>query len=197
MRITEGKQREKVVKRWMLMGVAIAGLGLSACATPPVSGGVTPAPAKSIDAARFYSGRWHEIARRPMAITDGCVAGATDYKKGAEGRIEVLDSCRMGTPTGELKTIGGPGDILDPGTNAKLRVTYTVFGVVPFVRDYWVLDRAADYSWFISADPSFRDLYIFSRSPAMSARDRERLVRRAAALGYDVSKLEFPEQPKR
>ena len=103
----------------------------------------------------------------------------------------------MGSPKGELKTVGGPGTVLDPGFNAKLRVDYKLFGVVPVQRDYWVLDRADDYSWFISSDPTFRDLYIFTRDPQIGAAQRNRLVQRAAALGYDVSKLEFPEQPKR
>lgn len=179
-----------------ILAALFAGVMLSGCAGANMSAENAPQPAKTIDAARLYTGLWHEIARRPMAITDGCVAGATEYKR-PSGRIEVLDSCRMGTPTGELKTISGPGEILDPGTNAKLRVTYTVFGVVPVVRDYWVLDRANDYSWFISADPEFRDLYIFSRDPQISEAQRGRLVGRARALGYDVTKLEFPEMPRR
>lgn len=175
----------------------LAGFLLAGCAGAEMSGQSAPQPAKTVDVARLYTGLWHEVARRPMAITDGCVAGATEYKRGEGGAIEVLDSCRMGTPAGELKTIGGPGEILDPGTNAKLRVTYTVFGIVPVVRDYWILDRAADYSWFISADPTFKDLYIFARDPGISANQRRQLVQRASALGYDVSKLEFPELPKR
>ncbi len=174
-----------------------AGLLLAGCADAGLSGDSAPQPAKSVDAGRLYTGLWHEIARRPMAITDGCVAGATEYKRGEGRRIEVLDSCRMGTPTGALKTIGGPGEILDPGNNAKLRVTYTVFAVVPVVRDYWILDRAADYSWFISADPTFKDLFIFARDPQISASQRRQLVQRASKLGYDVSRLEFPEMPKR
>lgn len=186
---------ETIMKRPILAAL-FAGVMLSGCAGANMSAENAPQPAKTIDAARLYTGLWHEIARRPMAITDGCVAGATEYKRPG-GRIEVLDSCRMGSPTGELKTIGGPGEILDPGTNAKLRVTYTVLGVVPVVRDYWVLDRANDYSWFISADPTLKDLYIFTRNPQIGAAQRQRLVKRAAELGYDVSKLEFPEQPKR
>ncbi|WP_420102227.1 lipocalin family protein [Bosea sp. (in: a-proteobacteria)] len=180
---------------------AIAALTLAGCAggamTAQGTAGKAPEPRKRIDAARFYSGTWREIARRPMTITDGCVAGATEYGPNRQGGIEVLDSCRMGSPKGELKTVGGPGTILDPGFNAKLRVDYKLFGVVPVQRDYWVLDRAEDYSWFISADPTFRDLYIFTRDPQIGAAQRNRLVQRAAALGYDVSKLEFPEQPKR
>ena len=175
----------------------LAGLVLAGCASADLKTAAAPQPAKPVAVERLYTGLWHEFARRPMAITDGCVAGATEYKRGEGGRIEVLDSCRMGTPSGELKTIGGPGEILDPGTNAKLRVTYTVFGIVPVVRDYWILDRAADYSWFISADPTLTDLYIFVRDPKVSPALRRQLVQRAAALGYDVSKLEYPELPRR
>lgn len=181
--------------------VVVASLGLavllSGCMAIDGSASRAPEPSKQIDAGRFYSGLWHEIARRPMAITEGCVAGATEYKRDAAGGIDVLDSCRMGTPQGELKTIGGPGRILDPGTNAKLRVDYRLYGFIPVTRDYWVLDRANDYSWFISADPEFRDLYIFSRDPQISVAQRRRLVDRARALGYDVTKLEFPEMPRR
>lgn len=175
----------------------LTSLLLAGCASAGLDSGGAPKPAKPVAVERLYTGLWHEFARRPMAITDGCVAGATQYTRGEDGAITVLDSCRMGTPSGELKTIGGPGEILDPGTNAKLRVTYTIFGVVPVVRDYWILDRAADYSWFISADPTFKDLFIFVRDPQMSPALRRQLVQRAAALGYDVSKLEYPELPKR
>jgi len=169
---------------------------LSGCQSMPRTAGA-PEPLKPIDAMRLYSGTWHEIARRPMAITDGCVAGATQYERDASGAIRVLDSCRMGSPQGELKTVGGPGQILDPGRNAKLRVDYSLYGFIPVTREYWVLDRAPDYSWFISADPGFGDLYIFTRDPQIGAAQRKRLVSRAQELGYDVSKLEFPEQPRR
>lgn len=175
----------------------LAGLLLAGCASAGLQSSSAPQPAKPVAIERLYTGLWHEFARRPMALTDGCVFATTAYSRDAQGRIEVLDSCRMGTPSGELKTIGGPGEILDPGTNAKLRVTYTLFGVVPIVRDYWILDRAPDYSWFISADPTFTDLYIFVRDPKMSPALRRQLVQRAAALGYDVSKLEYPELPRR
>ncbi len=149
-------------------------------------------PAATIDAARFYTGTWYEIGRRPMALTDGCVAGGTTYTPQGGGRVKVLDFCHNGSPAGGLKTIGGQAHIVDLGSNAKLHVSYRFFGVFPIPRDYWVLEHADDYSWFISADPSFHDLWIYSRNPHPTQAEIAPLVARAKALGYDTGVLEFP-----
>lgn len=167
---------------------------LAGCTTTSMSSGVgsAPQPSKRIDVARFYTGTWLEVARRPMLITDGCVAGTTSYG-GAKGTsVAVKDACREGNPAGREKSISGEGTIVDTRTNAKLRVRYNAFAT----REYWIIDRAADYSWFIEASPDFRDLYIFTRKPP-SKRLLDQLIARAAALGYDVGKLEFPAQPPR
>lgn len=175
------------------MRIAAAALALSAalsaCVTAPSPDEVrAPQPARAVDAERFYSGRWLEIARLPMRLTDGCVAGATNYVLVNPERVDVRDTCQVGTPQGREKAIGARGDILDPGTNAKLRARY-VGGLITW--DYWVLDRADDYSWFISADPTFEKLWIYTREVPDEAL-RRRLLARAEALGYDVSRLEFP-----
>ena len=164
-------------------------LGLSACVTAPSADQVrAPQPAKAVDLDRFYSGRWLEIARLPMSLTDGCVAGATNYVVVNPTRVDIRDTCQVDTPQGREKSIGARGEILDPGTNAKLRARY-VGGLITW--DYWVLDHADDYSWFISADPTFNQLWIYTRE-VPNADQRQRLVARAQALGYDVSRLEFP-----
>ena len=146
-----------------------------------------PEPKKPVDAARFYEGRWLEIGRRPMFLTDGCVAGATEYSRSSDDTVAVVDSCRQGSPQGKLKTLKGHGKILDPGTDAKLRVRYNLL----ITWDYWVLDHADDYSWFISADPRLKNLWIYTRKPP-SPKELDALKARATALGYDTSKLEFP-----
>jgi len=170
--------------------VVTAALPLSACVTAPGPDDVrAPAPTRAVDLDRFYSGRWLEIARLPMSLTDGCVAGATNYVVVNPTRVDVRDTCQVDTPQGREKAIGGRGEVLDPGMNAKLRVRY-VGGLITW--DYWVLDRADDYSWFISADPTFEKLWIYTRE-VPDAAERQALVARAAALGYDVSRLEFPE----
>lgn len=130
-----------------------------------------------------------------MSLTDGCVAGATQYTRQTDGKIQVRDTCQKGVPTGATKAIGGPGVIQDPGTNAKLHVSYHVLGLITLARDYWVLDHDDDYRWFISADPAFENLWIYTRDPRPDRALLKSLVDRARALGYDVSKLEFPAQP--
>ena len=172
-----------------VLTAAVLALGPAACVTAPGPSEVrAPQPVRAVDLNRFYAGRWLEIARLPMRLTDGCVAGATSYTVVSETRVDVRDTCQVGTPSGREKAIGARGEILDPGTNAKLRARY-VGGLTTW--DYWVLDHAEDYSWFISADPTFDKLWIYTREvPSLAQRDR--LVERARQLGYDVSRLEFP-----
>ena len=168
----------------------IGALSLPGCVTAPSPDAVrAPAPVRAVDPDRFYSGRWLEIARLPMRLTDGCVAGATHYVVVDPRRVDVRDTCQVGTPQGREKAIGGRGEVLDPGVNAKLRVRY-LGGLITW--DYWVLDHAEDYSWFISADPTFDKLWIYTREVPDDA-ERRALVARAAALGHDVNRLEFPE----
>lgn len=136
-----------------------------------------------------YRGTWLEIGRTPMFLTDGCVAGYSTYRKGKTAdQVIVEDGCRVDTPKGRLKTINGTGRIEDFGTtNAMMRVRYPL--LITF--NYWVLYKSSDKSWFISANPSMTNLWIYSRTVPSRAR-LKRMVRKAGELGYDVRKLEFP-----
>ena len=157
----------------------------------PALAAEAPAPAKPVDPARFYTGRWLEIARLPMGLTDGCVAGWTDYTRRPDGKVAVFDGCQVGVPGGKTRSIKGTGTLQDAGSNnATLKVRYPFF----ITWTYQVLDRADDYSWFISADPKFEKLWIYTRE-VPDAETLAMLVARARALGYDTGRLEFPAQP--
>jgi len=176
-----------------ILAAATAAALLVGCVTAPApSEHRAPEPARPVEISRLWSGRRHEVARLPDRLTDGCVAGASTYTPVSDTRIDVRDTCQVGTPSGREKAIGGRGEILDPGTNAKLRVRYLA-GLVTW--DYWILDRADDYSWFISADPTFERLFIYTREVPTEAQVHA-LADRARALGYDVSRLEFPALPR-
>jgi apolipoprotein D and lipocalin family protein len=168
-----------------------------ACAGCSMGGGgnetpLAPQPAKAIDVAKFYTGRWYEIARTPMKLTDGCVAGTTDYFTKPNGQLIDRDACRDGTPEGKEEMYQGPVTILNPRQNTKVTVNYTVFGLFSAKRTYWMLDHGDDYGWFIVSDPAFKFISVFTRAPRPSAADVAQLTARAKSLGYDTSLLEYP-----
>jgi apolipoprotein D and lipocalin family protein len=138
-----------------------------------------------------YRGTWLEIGRRPMWLTDGCVAGYSTYRRGkSPDEVIVEDGCRVGNPKGRLKTVHGTGRVIDFGSgNARMRVRYPLF--ITF--KYWVLYKSPDKSWFISADPAMTNLWIYSRTVPSKARLKT-MIGKASQLGYDVRKLEFPQQ---
>jgi apolipoprotein D and lipocalin family protein len=175
-----------------LSALAASLLVAGVCLAQPA--GSAPEPKKPVEATRLYSGVWHELARHPMALTKGCVASAIDYAGIGGGKVEVHNICRMGSSTGTLREISGPATILDPGVNAKILVKYRVVGFIPVEAEYWVLDHDEAYSWFISTSPSFKNLWIYTRSPEVPESERQALLDRARALGYDVAKLEFSTQ---
>ncbi len=115
-----------MLRRLSLTATLACALSLLSAAVAFAAPQRAPAPAKPVDAERFYSGTWLEIGRLPMRLTDGCVAGATTYTRVSATRVKVVDTCQEGTPDGKTKSISGTGTILDPGTNAILKVRYAL-----------------------------------------------------------------------
>jgi apolipoprotein D and lipocalin family protein len=153
---------------------------------------MAPGPAKAIDAGQFYSGRWYEIARTPLRVTDGCVAGTTDFLRDPGGNLTERDICREGSPEGKEKVFEGHVTILDAGPNTKIQVRYIIFGFVPFTKTYWMLDRDPSYQRFITADPPLENVAILTRMPNPPRAQIDALTDRVRQLGYDPAKLELP-----
>ena len=173
------------LKTLIALGASLA--LLAGCASVP-TGSSAPKTAEAVPMSH-YSGTWLEIARRPMMLTKNCVAGFTTYGPGAKaGEIAVEDGCHQDTPSGKLKTIKARGILHDAGSdNAKLEVRYPLF----ITWNYWVLYEAPDHSWFISADPAMKNLWIYTRT-VPSADALAVMVAKAKSLGYDTNQLEFP-----
>jgi len=164
-------------------------LSLAACAGGPVGNPRPPQPAKAVELDR-YLGKWYEVARYDMKFQKGCEAVTADYSKRPDGMIRVLNTCRDGAVDGPVRTAEGKARVVDPTTNAKLKVSF--FG--PFWGDYWVMDHADDYSWSIVGEGSGQYLWLLSRKPPTD-HDRQALTARARALGYDVTMLRPTKQP--
>ncbi len=172
--------------------LAVAAVLLSGCAVlgpkHPVGNTAVPQPAKSVELPK-YLGRWYEIARYEQSFQRGCEGVSADYALRADGMIAVRNACRK--PDGKVSVADGKAKIVDPVTNAKLKVSF--FG--PFYGDYWVLDRAEDYSWAIVGEPSGRYLWLLSREQTPAPNQVAALIARAGALGYDTEMLLRTKQP--
>ena len=168
-----------------LIGTAVgatAFVGFRWMTRHPVGNAHVPEPARDVDLHR-YLGRWFEIARYDQRFERECEAATADYAFRSDGKIDVVNRCRKSD--GGLKEARGLARIVDAQTNAKLKVSF--FG--PFYGNYWILDRADDYSWSIVGEPSGRYLWILARDPNPAEQQVRRLVSRVAAIGYDTSML--------
>lgn len=176
--------------RWKIVFAAAAALLAAACVLPPVNrdASVPLGPLATVDPER-YAGRWYEIARLPNIFERDCEAAMADYALRADGRISVRNTCR--TAEGRRREAAGSARIVDPETNAKLKVRLGG----PWEGDYWVLDRADDYSWSLVGEPSGRFLWILARTRHIGDDLRADLLQRLEARGYDTTALYWPEHP--
>lgn len=159
--------------------VALALLA-SLCAADAVHAAPPLPTVAAVDLAR-YTGGWYEIALLPNWFQRACVADTkARYRADGDG-IEVVNRCR--TADGTIKTAEGRAKIVAGSANAKLRVSF----FWPFYGDYWVLDLDADYQQVLVGTPSRDYAWILSRKPTMAEAELQKLLDKAAALGFDKS----------
>jgi apolipoprotein D and lipocalin family protein len=169
----------RLFRMFACAGLCISAIGGAARAA-------APQPTKPVDISR-YSGRWFEMARLHNRIEEACISATADYIDDGKG-VQAIETCRHAPPSPD-KVYRASVKVMDPGENAKLRLTF-----FPFVyKDYWVLDHANDYSWAILGEPSGKYLWIFTRTPEPAPAERSAVLARAKALGYDISKLIFAQ----
>lgn len=168
----------------------VAAMGLSACTSMPVGNPNVPEPAKAVDFER-YQGRWYEFARYENRFERDCAGVTADYARRPDGLISVVNTCRKGAPDGPVEVARGRAKPTGDAKGAKLKVSF--FG--PFFGDYWVLDRAEDYSWSIVGEGSGRYLWVLTREAEPSPEARAALIARVSGLGYDTKLLHMTAQP--
>jgi len=177
-----------------LMSALVIGssLALAACnplENQPVGNANVPQPAKPVELNR-YLGKWYEQARYEAGFQKGCEAVTAEYSQKPDGAVAVVNACRQGSVTRPVKTAEATARVVDGSNGSKLKVTF----FWPIEGDYWVLDRAPDYSWSIVGEPLGRYLWILTRSQALSSRQYAALEERAKALGYNTDMLRRTQQ---
>lgn len=138
-----------------------------------------PAPKKPIQFDRMM-GRWYEVARTPNDRQRGCHAAYADWARAAGGKVRVSNHCRKGSPSGRLEIHHATARLVD-ANRARISMSF-LMGAVN--QEYWILDRADDYSWSIMATPGGNYVWIFSRSKTIPASLKAQLVAKVNAWGY-------------
>lgn len=138
-----------------------------------------------------YLGTWYEIASFPQRFQKGCVATKATYSLREDGKIDVLNECRIDSFDGKLKQAHGFAKVVDKDTNAKLKVTF----FWPFYGKYWIIDLDENYEYAVVGHPNRKYLWILSRSPQMNEQLYQEIVQRAEDKCFDTNKLSKTLQP--
>lgn len=170
----------------LLLGAVVPVWGCHARRAEP------PLPVVSHVDLERYQGVWYEIARYPHKFEEGCVAVTATYRLRQDGKVDVRNECREGSPDGPLRVAEGTARVADPQNRAKLEVTF----FWPFYGDYWILALGPEYEYAMVGAPSREYLWILSRTPQMDDELYRRLTQRARELGFDPAHLLKTPQPE-
>ena len=168
-------------------------LALSVTALAANAQAGAPQPARPV-ASGVFSGFWYEIARTPNLKELDCQGASFAFTGWAAGDFSVVQTCHHASPAGPARSTTARARILPGSQNAKFKMLL-LGGLIS--QDYWILDHADDNLWAIMATPGGHYVWLVSRRPALDAPVQATALARVKALGFDLSRLVFPQQPAR
>lgn len=175
-----------------LLGVCwVSGLAASAQAAEP-------AALRSIERLDLprYLGTWYEVAKFPNRFQKQCVADTrAEYQSTPEGAVRVVNQCRVAD--GSVEKAVGQARQIGAADSPRLQVRFAPawLSFIPAVwGDYWVIDLDEGYQLAAVSEPRREYLWVLSRTPSVPAPVYEALLKRLAAQGLDVGRLERSPQ---
>ncbi len=143
-------------------------------------------PVRGFDVAR-YVGTWYEIARLPNRFERGLERITATYALADDGSVRVVN-CGYEVATGQWREAVGRARFREAPDVGALEVSF--FG--PFYGGYNIVELDPGYQYVLVVGPNRDYLWILARAPTLDDAVLARLVRRAADLGFDVSRLVYP-----
>lgn len=160
---------------------------MAGCTCVP-SGKSTSQTVSSVDLNR-YMGRWYAISSLPAWFQKDCQCITADYAL-KEDYVEVINSCRKGSPDGPLKVSKAKAFVVPDTGNSQLKVQF----FWPFKGDYWIIALDHEYQYALVGHPCQKYLWILSRTPTLDEKTYDMLVEKARSEGYEVENLKFIPQ---
>lgn len=132
-----------------------------------------------------YMGKWHEIARLDHSFERGLTHVTAEYSIREDGGVRVLNRGYMAKES-KWKEAEGKAYFVNHPNQGFLKVSF--FG--PFYGSYVILELdQQNYSYALVCGPDKSYLWILARSPRLDEEIKKRLIAKAAASGFDTSKL--------
>jgi apolipoprotein D and lipocalin family protein len=145
---------------------------------------VRPAPITGFELTR-YLGRWYEIARLPNPFEKGLVNVTATYSQRDDGLVKVVNEGYKDSRNGKHSVATGRAKFVEGPDVARLKVTF----FWPFYGDYRVVELDREGYGYALVTSGTKYLWILSRAPALDRAIVDRLLAKAAALGYSTTDL--------
>ena len=151
----------------------------------------SPQPMKPVPPT-LYSGRWYEIARTQNRMQADCQGSTSEFRGWSpSGAFSITQTCHKGSPSGPEQQVTASGRILPGCANAKMKLGM-LGGLI--TQEYWIVDHADNGAWAIMDRADGRYVWLLSRQPTLTAADKAAAMARLQQLGFDMSRLAFPQQ---
>lgn len=148
-----------------------------------------PADVRPVDNFKLekYLGKWYEIARLDHSFERGLTQVTADYSLRDDGGVRVLNR-GFSAKENSWKEAEGRAYFVEQSDRGYLKVSF--FG--PFYGSYIVFGLDDEYyQYALVSGPNKSYLWILSREQKMSENIKDILRAKAAASGFDTSKLIF------
>jgi apolipoprotein D and lipocalin family protein len=132
-----------------------------------------------------YLGRWYEIARLDHAFERGLTRVSANYSLRDDGGVKVVNR-GYSAKENKWKEAEGKAYFVDRPDQGFLKVSF--FG--PFYGSYVVIELDHEhYQYALVCGPDKSYLWILAREPVITEDIKNKLIAKAAALGFDTGQL--------
>ncbi len=137
-----------------------------------------------------YLGKWYEIARLDHSFEKNLIKVTAEYSLRNDGGVKVLN---RGYNSVKDKWEHAEGKAYFQGDSKTALLKVSFFG--PFYGTYNVIELDKDgYQYALVCGPDRSYLWILSKSANPDKKIIDRLVKKAASLGFETDKLIYAER---
>jgi apolipoprotein D and lipocalin family protein len=167
-----------LMKKILILFVLLA----TGCVSIPDN--ITPVTSFQIER---YLGKWYEIARLDHRFERGLTQISAEYSMRHDGGLKVLNR-GYSNEKQEWSEAEGRGYFVQSPNEAYLKVSF--FG--PFFGSYIVFELdTVNYQYALISGPDKSYFWLLARTPTIDDNLKKKLIAKAAALGFDTTKLIF------